>query len=81
MSKDDLRTIWADKASKALVGRTVLYVRYMTEKECEHFGWEAASLIIEFTDGSWLIPSRDDEGNDAGALFTGHEHLPTIPVI
>ena len=51
------------------------------DKEQEALGWYNSSLVIFFTDGSYLFPSQDDEGNGAGALFTSFKELPTIPVI
>jgi hypothetical protein len=53
----------------------------MTEKEMEGLGWYSKALVIIFTDGTYLFPSADDEGNDAGALFTNIKGLETIPVI
>jgi hypothetical protein len=37
--------------------------------------------MIELEDGTIIYPSRDDEGNDAGALFTSNEKTPTLPVM
>jgi hypothetical protein len=31
--------------------------------------WESRPLAIFFTDGSFIFPSMDDEGNDGGSLF------------
>ena len=63
--------------NKLLRGKTIQSVRYMTDEEVENFMWYRKALIIIFTDGSYLIPQRDDEGNDAGSLFLsdkGNEH-------
>jgi hypothetical protein len=46
----------------------------MTEKEAKDFGWYKRPLIIEFSDGSMLIPQMDDEGNDGGAVI--YEDVP-----
>lgn len=72
---------WEKASTDFLAGKTVERVRYMTPEEVENFGFNAAAPVIEFTDGSWILASRDDEGNDAGALFTSSESLDTIPVI
>ena len=56
-------------------------VRYLNEKEKSDLGWNNSSLVIFFDDGSYVFSSADDEGNDAGALFTSSESLPIIPVI
>lgn len=72
---------WTKEASDLLVGRKIVRVRYMTQEECDHLGWTAKGIVIHLDDGNLIYPSRDDEGNDAGALFTNSDELPTIPVI
>jgi hypothetical protein len=37
--------------------------------------------VIEFTDGTIIIASMDDEGNDAGALFTNDSECSVLPRI
>ena len=81
MNKDALSKQWKSRVSKHLVGKTVKLVRYLTEEETEQMGWYHRAIMIEFTDGTQIVPSADDEGNDAGALFTSVEDLPVIPVI
>ena len=73
-------TDWNKECSKALVGRTIKAVRYLTDEEVEDLGWSRKSLAIFFDNGEYIFPSSDDEGNDAGALFTSFESLPVIPV-
>ena len=43
----------------------------------------AAAVVVtyEAEAGTSLVPSMDDEGNDAGALFINNKDLPVIPVI
>jgi hypothetical protein len=77
----DIAKTWTDKAKDFLVGKTIWSVRYMNDKEMEDFMWSKKPIIIEFTDGSYIIPQRDDEGNDGGALFTSDDNLDIIPVI
>lgn len=72
---------WGDQAAALLVGRTIKEVRYLTEQEREDLGWYSRPIALRLDDGTWLWPSRDDEGNDAGALFTTDTKLMTIPVI
>ena len=79
--KDETRLRWERAATKALKGKTVKAVRYMTTGEVEASGWSAAAPVIEFTDGSFIFPVSDDEGNEGGALFTSEKDIPTIPVI
>ena len=77
----DITNRWNKKASDFLVGKTIKSVRYMTDEEMEDMMWHSKPVIIDFTDGSWIIPQRDDEGNDGGALYTSDETLSVIPVI
>jgi hypothetical protein len=72
---------WIKAASTVLRGKTVDHVRYLTEAERNQLGWNGRAVVIVFRDGSYVFPSRDDEGNDAGALFTASKDLPVIPVI
>lgn len=84
-TKEQLIQRWVDAASKLLLGCEVIDVRYMTDKEQEALGWSCkpAVLTLKSKDGKKfaIYPSSDDEGNDAGALFTTKPQLPVIPVI
>jgi hypothetical protein len=55
--------------NKTLAGKTIKSARYMTEKEMNDFMWYERGIVIEFTDGSFMIPQQDNEGNGAGALW------------
>jgi hypothetical protein len=72
---------WVKEIRDFLKGKTIKEVRYMTDKECSEMMWYNKPLVIVFTDGSWIFPSCDDEGNDGGALFTSSDELPVIPVM
>ena len=54
-------------------GKVVKCVRKMSKEELDAEGWlahdEEMPSVIEFTDGTIIYPSRDPEGNGAGALF------------
>jgi len=69
-----------NKRAKSLVGRKIIKVRYMTDVEQKDFYWENKPVCIQLDDGEWLFPSSDDEGNDAGALFSSNEKYE-FPVI
>ena len=56
-------------------------VEYISESEVEEFMWHSAPIAIQLNDGHWIYPSKDDEGNDGGAMFTTYTKLPCIPVI
>ena len=87
MNKSDqaaaLKLRWSEYGEKYLLGRTIVGVRYLTDKEAENLGWMSAAIVLLLDDGSSILPSRDDEGNDAGTLFgqgKDGEEL-TFPVI
>ena len=76
---------WATRIAKDLVGATITGVSYISEEECDKWGWHSSSAILHMVskDGTAfeVFPMRDDEGNDGGALGTTLETIPTIPVI
>lgn len=72
---------WSDKAQSILVGRTIVAARYLTNDEAERLGWSSRSVILELDNGDLVWPSRDDEGNDAGALFTTNSKADTLPIL
>ena len=72
---------WTKQIADFIVGKTIKEVRYMTEEECKQMMWYNRPLVIAFTDGSWMFPSMDDEGNDGGAMYTSDDKLPIIPVL
>lgn len=71
---------WTKEINKHLKGKTIKSVRYLTDEEMEGFMWYKRPVAIFFTDGHYMIPSADDEGNDGGAIFTSIEGLEVIPV-
>lgn len=75
------KKIWSLDATKKLKGLFVTQVRWMTDKEVKEFDWHRSAPVIEFNNGVKIIASMDDEGNDAGALFTNHKDLQVLPVI
>jgi hypothetical protein len=81
--KMEMETIkkWEKDIRPVLKGKTIANVRYMTEKEMEGLGWYSKALVIIFTDGTYMFPSADEEGNDAGVLFTNIKELDIIPKI
>lgn len=81
MSKDKTTDRWEKKISSELVGKTIAKVEYLTKYEIEEMMWYKIPLAITFTDGSWIFPMADDEGNDGGSLATSIEGLETIPVM
>jgi hypothetical protein len=68
-------------ARQLLLNKKIVNVRYMSEDEMEDMGWNVRSVAFQTEDGLWFFPSRDDEGNDGGALFTSDEKHSCLPVI
>ena len=81
-NKADLREHWGNLASNFLVGKTIRRVRYLNDVETEDMGWIHNAIVIEFTDGHWIVPMSDDAGNEAGSIWTSSQSklniLPTI---
>jgi hypothetical protein len=73
---------WNDKV-QTLVGKTVKSVRYLSHAEwsSEFDDWYSVPVVIEFTDGTYIIPMSDDEGNNGGSLMTNLDDLETVPVL
>lgn len=65
--------------AKNFIGKTIKNIRLLTEQEVENLGWERSygsqAIVIEFSDGSWLVPSRDSEANGPGALLDEESFL------
>lgn len=79
--KKDIEQQWTEKVKSKLIGKTIVNVRYMTDKEQEANGWCKKGIVLTFNDGNIIFPMTDDEGNDAGAVGTSYKDLQTIPTI
>jgi len=83
-SKEELEKYWNGKAQFVLKGKTIVDVFYMSEEDADkQFGWWGRPVVMILNDGTELILSSDDEGNEAGSLFyTSKEEpngvLPTL---
>jgi len=77
----DIDKYWLDEAKRLLLHKRIVNVRYLTADEAEDMGWDQRSVAFQTQDGLWFFPSRDDEGNDAGALFTSEGGVNCLPVI
>ena len=72
---------WHKVASKHLVGRTIKKVKWLdADSSYKIFGWDYQPCEIHLDDGTILTPSADDEGNNAGAIFTNIKDLQVLPV-
>lgn len=72
---------WEKIANDQLKGRKIVECRYLSDEEMENLGWYRKAVVIQLDDGNLIWPSADDEGNNAGALFTNNEQQPVLPVI
>ena len=81
-SKAELREYWGNLASNFLVGKTIRRVRYLDDRETDDIAWTKNGVVIEFTDGHWIIAMSDDEGNEAGSVWTSSQsEINVIPTI
>ena len=72
---------WTDIAKKQLLGRKIVKVRYLSDKEANEMGWYSRPVVIQLDDGNIVFPSQDEEGNDGGALFTNNKENSILPVL
>lgn len=79
--KKSIEQHWTEKISKALVGKTITKVEYLSKKEMDDWMWYKTPIAIQLDNKEWLIPMADDEGNDGGSISTTIKGLPCIPVI
>ena len=64
-------TKWNELVKKHLVGKKIIDVKWLSPKESEKLmGWSQQPCEIYLDNGTILTPSADDEGNNAGAIFT-----------
>lgn len=76
-SKAELEKHWNSKAESVLKGKTIVEVSYMSEKDAEEiFGWYSRPIVMRLNDGTEVIVSADDEGNDGGSLFYATDEEP-----
>jgi hypothetical protein len=80
---DNNITHWTQEASRILLNKKIVQVRYMTDAEQQAFGWYHKAVVLQLDDNTLVFPSRDDEGNDAGALhyLKDNEGDYCLPVI
>ena len=64
--------------SSVLLGSKIVDIRYMTEKEMDGMGWGSRAIVLTLDNGTLVWPSSDNEGNEAGALYTDHPAMQVI---
>lgn len=55
---------------KSILNATIKEIRKMTEEEINLEGWDKGTTVLVLDNGIKLYASRDDEGNNAGTLFS-----------
>jgi hypothetical protein len=60
---------WVKYGEEHLKNQTIKAVRYLTKNEASGLGWQSRPIVLELDNGTLLLPSSDDEGNDGGALI------------
>ena len=65
---NDSELIMTKLATKHLKGKTIKKVYYLEKNDAEQCLWHQRPIVIEFEDGSIIMPMSDDEGNDGGSL-------------
>jgi len=78
---DNIEKRWTKIAKNQLLGRKIVNVRYLSKEEAETLGWYNRCVVIQLDDGNLVFPSADDEGNNAGSLFTNNKTDSVLPVI
>ena len=74
IERDERVSKWEKKAESVLLNRKIVKVRYMTDEEMETVGFTFhRPLVLQLDDDTLVYPSRDDEGNDGGALHYDKE--------
>ena len=79
MKKQDERSKrmdnWIKKAESVLLNRKIVNVRYMDDDEMKAVGFTFhRPLVLQLDDNTIFYPSRDDEGNDGGAIHYQKEN-------
>lgn len=82
-TKQEIESYWTEKATDVLHGRTIIKVRYLKDSEMEMLGWCKRPICVILDNGTILIPSMDDEGNNGGSVFFQKrgEDIDVLPVV
>ena len=81
MTENELTLFWQKKIEKHLLGKSIIKIENMSEKDSKEQGWHKRPIQLLLNNGVWLTMTSDDEGNNGGAIHTNIKELPIIPVI
>ena len=81
-----VEAVWLQKSKNLLVGKTIIDVRYLSDKESKDLGVRHRPIALVLADKNdedvlFVWPMADEEGDDSGVLFTESDDLPVIPKI
>lgn len=66
---------WHLYATTNLMGKEIKIAFLLDEESVENMGWsQTPNMCLEFTDGSVIYPSHDDEGNGPGHFSLRSKH-------
>jgi hypothetical protein len=72
---------WEKEIAPHLVGKTIEKIEYLPKDNADDMDWHRLPLAIVFTDGSWIFPMMDAEGNNGGVLATSMKGMELIPAM
>mgnify|MGYP003139833002 CR=1 FL=1 len=75
----NLKKKWEDQIKKTFLNKKIVRVEYLSKKEANEMDWYNVPCSFQLDNGVWFYPSRDDEGNDGGSLFTTDKKLNVVP--
>ena len=82
MDPKQCNAYWTKIAQNTLLGRRILKVEYMKNKECKDYMWYKKPITFILDNGTRVIAMQDDEGNDGGVLTClTNEKEEVLPVL
>ena len=79
MSNKELTEYWTRRVEKFLLGQKIVKVEFITQKAAYDMDWASRPIQILLSNGIWLTPQQDDEGNDGGSISTNTtDIIPTL---
>jgi hypothetical protein len=72
-----------NKAREVLLGKKIVEVRYLTDKEMKLFDWRERSVVFVLDDGTQCFIASDDEGNGGGSLhcYSSNDEFTILPIL
>jgi hypothetical protein len=67
--KTEIIDYWTKIAKQTLEGKKIVEVRYLNDEEMKNMNWYFRPVVFILDDGTFIVATRDDEGNDGGVLF------------